>query len=97
MTQAVLEPDYFERPQRPSSRFTRGTPGQQKRQLDILECVQHGQQVVALEHETHPPRSLVRLLTVRQLGQPLALEQHIPRFEILEAGQTVQQCRLSTA
>src|SRR5438552_2185380 len=97
VAQPVLEPDDFERPQRPPPRFTRGTPGQQQRQLDVLERVQHGQQVVALEYETHPPRTLVRLLAVRQLGQPLTLEQHIARFEVLKAGQTVQQCRLATA
>ena len=71
--QAVLEPDHLERAQRPPPRLARRTPREQQRQLDVLERVQHGQQVVALEHEAHAPRAVVGLLPIGQPRQAAAL------------------------
>src|SRR5262249_40549153 len=97
VAKAILESDHFQRPQRPPPRFRPRAASQQQWQLDVFERVQHRQQVVALEHETHALGALCRLFGVAESCQPASFEHDLPALEVLEPGQAVQQRGLAAA
>src|SRR5256886_8766617 len=64
--------------------------GQEQRQLDVLECREHGEQVVELEHEPDvggPPASRLR---VAQFGDVGPGDRHRPGVGTIDAGDQVQ-------
>ena len=64
--------------------------GQEQRQLDVLECREHGEQVVELEHEPDvrgPPASRLRFAQFGDVGPG---DRHRPGVGTIDAGDQVQ-------
>jgi hypothetical protein len=69
----------------------------EQRQLDVLDRRQHGDEVVELKHESHPPSAVVRAPAVGHRRQRRTLDDHVAAVDLVQSRQAVQQCRLAAA
>ena len=95
MGRPLFKRNQLQRMHGPLPRFLRPYARYQQRQFHILDRVQHRQQVVNLEHESHPPGPVCRALAVPHLGEILALQKDLPAVDPVQTGQAVQERRLA--
>ena len=78
-------PTRVERLPRPLARLALGHPGEQERQLDVLGRGEDRDQVERLEDEAHRLGAMARALRVRELVDRMAVDEHAPLVDLVEA------------
>ena len=63
----------------------------------VLDCVEHGDQVVELEDETDLPAAQLGECVIFELAERLAVNEYIPLGWSVQAAQQIQQCGFSAA
>jgi ABC-type nitrate/sulfonate/bicarbonate transport system ATPase subunit len=86
MSEPMLQPDCLQRTHRPLPSIGGGAATKQERKLHILERIEHGQEVVALEDEAHAACSVLSPLPVVELSEILTFDPHLAFVKILQAG-----------
>src|SRR5215211_7139870 len=93
----VPESDHPQDGERPPACHPRSHPGNQKRQLHVLDRREDGDEIVGLEDEAHPLRPEAGAPPVGHPGDRFSAHQDLAAVELVEAREAIEQRRFATA
>src|SRR5215217_4492344 len=93
----VPESDHPQDGERPPACLPRSHPGNQKRQLHVLDRREDGDEIVGLEYEAHPLRPETGAPPVGHAGDRLSAYEDLAAVKLVEAREAVEQRRFAAA
>src|SRR3990170_1134523 len=91
------ELDGLDHRESPAPGLLRGDAGDEEGKLHVLDRGQDGEEVVRLEHEAHPAGTIAAFRVIAHRREGDALDEDVPRGEVVEPGEAVQEGRLPAA